>query len=158
MFEVDCVFKGDMSVVWCTMRTPNALMPCGDMNVWVSVAVTPFLDVVTVTTLPVHFALNVQKWSTQGAESTALEGTQDREMSLRYIGQQVTVVIVLTPLESEQALQYPLGQAMPGEKKEVDSVSNPGGRQVGSLSITQIFLGMYMPLQAGGLEYVVVSG
>lgn len=85
----------------------------------------------SVTSMALAFvpAVHVQKRLRQGPARVA--GLRhDREMSEPKVGQHVTVVIDGTPVLSWHALQYPLGHAMPGEKKEISAVVKPSGRQV----------------------------
>jgi len=58
---------------------------------------------------------------------------QPMDMSPFMIGQQVTVVIVLIWFPPH-ALQYPLGQIIPGEKKAVRTEEKPDGMQSVGLS------------------------
>jgi len=69
----------------------------------------------------------VQKRLTQGSARVA-GFRHDRDMSERKVRQHVTVVTDGTPVLSWHALQYPLGHAMLGEKKELSAVAKPLGR------------------------------
>lgn len=122
--EVEEEVEEMRSVLSCTIRTPYALNPPGDVNVAAVVEVTPLLDAVTSIVVR-EGAIQVQNKVDQTFDSPG--PAQERVIS-PCTGQHVTVVIEETPVVSWQALTYPAGHAIPGEKKAVDSKGAFDGR------------------------------
>jgi hypothetical protein len=95
------------------IRMPYAFTPPGDFNV---VVLVPSPDSVQVRTAPLLVALQVQNKLSHLFPTVSGFWWHDKVVPGPYTGQHVTVVWLSSPLVSMQAVRYPLGQAMPGEK------------------------------------------
>lgn len=112
--EVELVVS--RSLLWYTMRTPNAFSPPALVKPSSTALVIPLFTVTTGSDVPgMPGAIHVQN-SVDHAPCRVLVVTHDKVTSLSKVGQQVMVVIDATPVWSWQALTYPDGHMRPGEK------------------------------------------
>lgn len=102
------------SVASYTIRMPCAFSPPGLLTDSTTVLVVPSWLRVTLTVVAASGATHVQYRVAHTSDS--VDGVTHPRPKSANIGQHVTVVMLATPALSWQAVEYPLGQASPGEK------------------------------------------